>query len=431
MEFIHKLLESLCNFEFASYVHSCCNLSHRPRPLFVFPLLMMLCVRIWAGVEPVLFHVLPDEGGVKTLAAAPARTAPVPLPPAPSSIDTDTTTDHEWSADDTASEGHLTPTPLDAYASSTAAAVAVAEGLIQVEPGRGSMRTESNLAQSAAVEAEATAGEKRKIASIDFAVLSPEGQKRFRVSLQQQRLMSLAFSAMFTVALMQQEQAPIHTGGGDLSRRQLQQTTNLLGLYHDPDDDNLLVGAHTLRRGGTRLVNIGHRHGFVYAMLAVAVFNLVFVPLGGWFQTKVIEGIVGWDMYEFKMRRVGRGPKDATVKDLLIWTMHWTIQNFVRLYCSWSVVLLLLHFPVAVYTTKGVSSKGEDKGKSEPLAFGWFRAFWLFTFTRVFWLTLTFDLVAESFRLWMTYMPSYKVQLPAIGTNFPEFSIGTCEKNAQ
>ena len=97
--------------------------------------------------------------------------------------------------------------------------------------------------------------------------------------------------------------------------------------------------------------------------------------------------------------------------------MHWTVQSLVRLYCSWSVVLLLLHFPIAVYSTKGISSKGDGPRKGDPIAFGWFRAFWLFSLLRVFWLMLSFEIIAEAFRMSFVCMSpySFKVQLRAIG----------------
>ena len=175
-----------------------------------------------------LFHVLPDVEGSQKLTAAQAPTeaaVALLLQPAPS-IDTDTT-DQEWMTDDTASDSHLTPNHLDAYAASTA--VAVAEGLINIEPGP--IGTEGIAAVG-----ETTAGEKRTIANIDFAALPPEGQKRFRVSLNQQRLFSLGFSSMFAVALLLQEPDQIHTGGGDLSRRQVSfQWKNPDFLSRNPD----------------------------------------------------------------------------------------------------------------------------------------------------------------------------------------------------
>ena len=67
-----------------------------------------------------------------------------------------------------------------------------------------------------------------------------------------------------------------------------------------------------------RLVNISHHHGFVYAMMTATFYNLVFVPLGGWFQTNVVEGFLGWDMYEFKMRRLGRGPRCVSLLKVMI-----------------------------------------------------------------------------------------------------------------
>ena len=346
------------------------------------------------GVDPVLFHVLPDAAagmGMETARGKP----PMPARALAESIADEAHTELEDESS-TESEGNVTPTPQEMLQ-------AAAGGRQKPQP-------------------------KRDIASIDFGALPPAGLKRFRVSLNQQRMMATAFSTMWTVAILQNEADIVQSTGGEISRRQLgDEQANVLGAYFNPEDDAILVGGYTLQRAGMRLVNLGHRHGFIYSMASLTAYNLLFVPLGGWLQRNLLEKWLGWDMYEFQMRRVGRGPSKASAPELSVWALNWTAQSFVRLYCGYSGLLIPLHFIIASFMTKGIGTKGGQEVHREsgaPLDFGWFRAFWVFTALRIFYLSATFDLVAAAFWLWGVVVPRVPVTITLPGWEVATAAVG-------
>ena len=76
------------------------------------------------------------------------------------------------------------------------------------------------------------------------------------------------------------------------------QGVNVLGLYHNASDEQMLAGAVNWHSAAFRNINLGHRHRVAWFMLGACLGHSLFAPLTARFQRTVLEGWLKWDMHE-------------------------------------------------------------------------------------------------------------------------------------
>ena len=106
------------------------------------------------------------------------------------------------------------------------------------------------------------------------------------------KILATAFSAFALAAILLNDAGTPAAGTHQLP------DGNVLGLYHNASDEQMLAGAVNWHSAAFRNINLGHRHRVAWFMLCACLGHSLFAPLTARFQRTVLEGWLKWDMHE-------------------------------------------------------------------------------------------------------------------------------------
>ena len=120
------------------------------------------------------------------------------------------------------------------------------------------------------------------------------------------KILATAFSTLGVAAIIMSEQAPHASGSRRLAEPNGSvfgaEPANILGIYHNASDDQMLTGRFEWLRLGFRHLNVGHQHRVAFSMLVPMTGHALLVPLGAWFQLAILRDKLGWRTHNMVVR---------------------------------------------------------------------------------------------------------------------------------
>ena len=124
------------------------------------------------------------------------------------------------------------------------------------------------------------------------------------------KILATTFSTLGVAAIIMSEQAPHASGSRRLAEPNGSvfggapgaEPANMLGIYHNVSDDQMLMGRCEWLRLGFRHLNFGHQHRVAFSMLVPMTGHALLVPLGAWFQLAILRDKLGWRTHNMVVR---------------------------------------------------------------------------------------------------------------------------------
>ena len=252
-----------------------------------------------------------------------------------------------------------------------------------------------------------------------------EDPERWRVTAQHKKLFATLFSTCAIVAILGAEAEPMVAEHGT---RQLSEAQLLGLLYSDPGDERLVVsGWEHWRCGGLGQVNFGHPCRLLYIMSVPWLSYSYLLPLGLWFQRRVVEDALGWEL-SASTRHNGDGHGGSLSRLLsrrgdaapVLWSkacldagVSGALQiGFILFFCDKMLLLLLVRFIVDIWRPR--------RKRHGEITLASVRAFWMVSAIRVGAVAVSLELSAGLFGLWQAHVPAVPLASLGIGDSLPE-----------
>ena len=187
----------------------------------------------------------------------------------------------------------------------------------------------------------------------------------------------------------------------------------MLGLYHNANDDRLLVGDFHWRRFPFRRFNLGQPHRATWVMLAALLGHTVVAPTCMWLRRTVLEGWLQWDMHgQVLITPFQQLDKIATAQDGQRPRLRAVLANACFGFILATFFVVGLNHPWVVFQTRLLAYTWVDDLLGTTRQFSRLRAFITMSAMRVASYAVVFELAAALVQL----VPSVSTDVAGAGT---------------
>ena len=218
--------------------------------------------------------------------------------------------------------------------------------------------------------------------------------------------------SVFSVAALLLSEDPEDTVTPAAGTRQLSEG-NMLGLYHNANDDRLLVGGFHWRSFPFRRFNLGQPHRATWVMLAALLGHTVVAPTCMWLRRTVLEGWLQWDMHgQVLITPFQQLDKIATAQDGQRPRLRAVLANACFGFILATFFVVGLNHPWVVFQTRLLAYTWVDDLLGTTRQFSRLRAFITMSAMRVASYAVVFELAAALVQL----VPSVSTDVAGAGT---------------